>query len=752
MASVSKTVLPLLDASSVQRAVLNLRPTPARRDTSPLWDAPEDEREGLARIQVQEDGEYLFDLESIDSSDPALWQPSELFDVDDESGRHGRLRPRLQTGAVTIETSIGGEILRGTVEVRSRKLTYLEDYRWMLGGIAEQAAELLMQRFAAARLNHFAIDEGSSARSVYQQFCYLQARLAAPDFEASMQRIISAPDRTFEPEIVRRPAQAGAPATSATVRAFARPGPRLAAETAPLGLPPPPRWFDVPRHEESLDTDANRFVLHALRSWLAVLRLVEDRFRAATTGGPDERGRREAAALRNKLDSWLAAGIWRGVGVLDRHPGGNQVLMKRPGYRDVLHTYLQSQAASRLSWDGAEDVFGAGQRDVAALYEFWAYLQLVEVVKSLCGDSVDVADLIADDGETMTLKLRRGVEAVVSGSATVEGRRLDLRLFFNKTFGARTGIDGDGSWSLQFRPDCSLEVARTSFGGRTAVSLLHFDAKYRLDKISDVDGVDQQGDARRDDLLKMHAYRDAIRRTSGAYVLYPGTETRELREYREVVPGVGAFPLRPAQDGRADAAGAGRLRHFVESVMRHLASDASAEERAAFWAFRSFEKAVPASAPLVAAPSLASPPADTQVLLGYVKSPEHWRWICRGGREPRRYNLRADGRPGAVPFNAQEATPDLVVFYGPGTTQPIVARVRPERRVVVAAELGVDYPDPRGTHYIVLELGDDLTGRIAPDADGVLSELVEAAVTERRGGKPFGAPIALSWQELLAAH
>jgi len=752
VAAVSKTALPLLDASGVQRAALNLWPTPARHETSPLWDEPEGERDGLARIQVQEDGEYLFDLECGDSREPASWQPSELFDADDESGRHGRLRPRLQTGTVTIEASVGGTILRGALEVRSRKLTYLEDYRWMLGGIAEQAAELLMQKFAAARLNRFAIDEGSSARSVYQQFCYLQARLAAPDFEASMQRIISAPDRTFEPEIVRRPAQAGVPATSATVRAFARPGPRLPAGSAPPGLPSPPRWFDVPRHEESLDTDANRFVLHALRSWLSVLRIVEDRFRAASSGGPGERGRREAAALRDKLDAWLAAGIWRGVGVLDRHPGGNQVLMKRPGYRDVLHTYLESQAASRLSWDGADDVFGAGQRDVAALYEFWAYLQMVEIVKSLCSGGVDVADLIADDGDAMTLKLRRGVEAAVSGSATVEGRRLDLKLFFNKTYGARTGIDGFGSWSLQFRPDCTLEVARASFGGRTAVSLLHFDAKYRLDRIAEVDNLAPQGDARRDDILKMHAYRDAIRRTSGAYVLYPGTEARNLREYREVVPGIGAFPLRPAQDGRADGAGARRLRHFIGSVMRHLASDASAEERAAFWSFRSFEKEVPASAPLVAAAALTFPPADTPVLLGYVKSPEHWRWICRGGSEPLQYNLRADGRPGAVPFNAREATPDLVVFYGPGIAQPVVARVRPERSVVVAAELGVDYPSPGGTHYIVLQLGEDLTGHIAPDADGTLSGLVDAAVAARSALKPHGAPIALSWQDLLAAH
>ena len=65
---------------------------------------------------------------------------------------------------------------------------------------------------------------------------------------------------------------------------------------------------------------------------------------------------------------------------------------------------------------------------------------------------------------------------------------------------------------------------------------IHFDAKYRVNKI-DL-GVDdsmndeqmseallnekkeqEEGIYKRADLLKMHAYKDAIRRTSGAYIL-----------------------------------------------------------------------------------------------------------------------------------------------------------------------------------------------------------------------------------------
>src|SRR5207237_3509490 len=90
------------------------------------------------------------------------------------------------------------------------------------------------------------------------------------------------------------------------------------------------------------------------------------------------------------------------------------------------------------------------------------------------------------------------------------------------------------------------------------------------------------GVSRRDDLLKMHAYRDAIRRSAGAYVLFPGTSTpRSFREYLELIPGLGAFPLRPGDDsGRA------ALRRFIDDVLLHAADQATAEERKRFWTSR----------------------------------------------------------------------------------------------------------------------------------------------------------------------
>ena len=92
------------------------------------------------------------------------------------------------------------------------------------------------------------------------------------------------------------------------------------------------------------------------------------------------------------------------------------------------------------------------------------------------------------------------------------------------------------------------------------------------------------GGAKRDDLLKMHAYRDAISRTAGAYVLYPGSEIKDIRRhpgFKEVLPGLGAFPLRPSSDGLPSSSQA--LDQFLSDVLTHVASQVTRDERHRFW-------------------------------------------------------------------------------------------------------------------------------------------------------------------------
>ena len=65
----------------------------------------------------------------------------------------------------------------------------------------------------------------------------------------------------------------------------------------------------------------------------------------------------------------------------------------------------------------------------------------------------------------------------------------------------------------------------------------------------------------------MHAYRDAIRRSPSAFIIYPGSEGRRWRSYTELLPGLGAIALVPG-----DNTGQSILSEFIDQAIDLIAS------------------------------------------------------------------------------------------------------------------------------------------------------------------------------------
>ena len=320
-------------------------------------------------------------------------------------------------------------------------------------------------------------------------------------------------------------------------------------------------------------------------------------------------------------------------------------------------------------------------------------------------------------------------------TTTVRGRELTLELFFNRRFTAAGGPDT--SWTEQMRPDCSLMVrpaaVHPDVTSEELAVWLHFDAKYRVRARTSTEEHTRQ---RRDDMLKMHAYRDAIRRSAGAYVLYPGTADVQFVEHHEILPGLGAFVLRPQRNG---ANGADALEQFVRDVLDHVADSASQHERSRYWQARIYRYRPTAERPDRRLPALARPPADAMVLLGYVRDDEHWAWIIRTGL----YNLRAGDRRGAVGPEADVLQAPDLVLYGPDRSPSLWSR-RDAWFVQTQSDLqALAYPHPGGDDYLccAVERRDDAPAWLASlvVGDGTLAPAIP------------GAPFVRSWDDLLEA-
>jgi hypothetical protein len=687
-------------------------------------------------------------------------EPRELFDPDDATWNRGRLRPGQAVGRLRIQVVDRTTGLTGTtdVDVLAVKLDHETEYRQMLTDISSFAAEAVLQGFAPSTLD-LAPSE-LPAELLYLRFAMIAAYLQDPAFEAAIARVTSQPHRTWVSEQEIRPVGSPFPAGAAFRRAVRAPGRRVQWAGGSSQLASLPVVLTRDRTEANVDNSANQFVKFALERWRAVALELSDVLSRASQkveSGPLRRGQQIAADVGAQLDEYLAHPLFREVSSLRRMPASDQVLLKRAGYREVLRTFAMTESGPTVRIDRGDmtDVFAASQRNIATLYEMWCFLAVVDSLGRVCGeDRTARAFTVAGDGTSVTIQ--SGNKSKLTWSVRRGGRPLDVEVFFNRTFAGKD--DRQGSWSQAMRPDCSVRI-RPEGSTPSRVSTqelevwLHFDAKYRVDnllaQLTSAPDSDEllgeptaSGGAKRDDLLKMHAYRDAISRTAGAYVLYPGSEIMNIRRhpgFKELLPGLGAFPLRPSSDGLASSSQA--LDQFLSDVLTHVASQVTRDERHRFWTATVHRPREPILESALTTDFLDEPPADTDVLLGFVRDIEQRRWIER----VRQYNIRAGERAGAVEIGGRELGAKLLLLYEnrDGALHVVhAAKVVRWRPATAADLLATGYPNPRGDVYFVADI--EFVEDLPTWADSIDVEVLTANVRN-------GAPLVVTWWDVIRA-
>jgi predicted component of viral defense system (DUF524 family) len=704
---------------------------------------------GEILFEVVEGGEYRFEWSGDPQSVDCLTDPEEMFEVDDPTGRTGRLRPRLFTGTVdAVFRAEGVPLAAFAFEVRSKKLDYKSEYQWMLRDVAEHMTELVMHRFAASRMS-FVVDERRDAETLYEQFEFLRAALQGDRLKQAFGRIVHAPHVKWQVRAELAPASLGVRSSADIAKRLTGAGPRIA--TVING-----RNFSVPqlvlarRTESTTDTPVNRFVRYALEHWIGVMWRLADVLSKKSDSAIVLRARREVSNLIGELDELARVPLLSNVGRLNHFPAGDQVLQKREGYRDFYKTFIEFELAAMLTWRRQTDGYRAGQRDVAELYEFWVFLQLGLLVGELVGKPFFLGPLLRATEDGLNISLRSGAETVLEGELTHNARRLRISLFFNKTFDAKP--PERLSWTRPMRPDVTLTITPVDEHGLDAdPTHVHFDAKYRVQALEELFGdpaelantdiwqhTKSSPTAKRDDLLKMHAYRDAIAKTAGAYVLYPGRdlkgqEFREFEDFHELLPGLGAFVLRPSVGG--PAAGSDALGRFLRRVFDAVAQRFSRHERSRHWLGEVYR---PNGAGVE---KYEAPPTQASVLLGFVKSAEHWAWIQRN----RTYNVRAAPRHGGVAKDSILLQSQLLLLYCPASGAMDLYRIVGRAELVGADAMNrTEYPFAQGKYWCVQisEMGQ-------PDwTEGLSASDLERFVLAREAAR--GMPSLVTWQDLSA--
>ncbi len=482
-------------------------------------------------------------------------------------------------------------------EVIPDKMNYEDDYISLTEALADVCSELLLD-YNGSTSNVYSLSENDK-NTLLEQFIFLRKFCYGDNLQGLFESIKRNPDRVFDQEEELKPIGTGIPSKKFYRNPFSysRSWMNVSGEGKVYNNYVP-QMVAVTRKFDRLDTPANRFVKYALQKFDAIC---IDLIDALQSDGQRMQVEciEEAKAIHKSLESVFKDTFFNEIGDLDIMPMNNQILQKREGYSQIFSSYSMLDLALQLNWKGKDDIYEGESKNVALLYEYWLFFELYKIVKSIEGCVVTKTDdnpfLLLDDGITITLE--EGKKSCQSFE--IPNFAVKINLYYNRTF-SKTEFKTtkyEGSYSRPFRPDYTLAVFPISYikgkyNGEEdaiadgAVSFIHFDAKYRITDLSSLIGnknaekdddeltEDKIGSVvntyKRGDLLKMHTYNDAIRRTIGSYVLYPGSYEKNnngnetFRLYDEILPGVGAFSIKPS----IEVLGENELKLFILSLIK----------------------------------------------------------------------------------------------------------------------------------------------------------------------------------------
>ncbi len=502
-------------------------------------------------------------------------------------------------------------------EVVPDKMDYEDDYVGLTEALAQVCSNLLLE-YSGVTSNVYSQSEVDS-KTLLEQFIFLRQFCYSQNLQGLFESVKRNPDNILAKEEVYKPLGCGQPSKKIYTNPFCYGKKWEMLERGGKGsLVYLPQEIAVTQKYNSLDTPANRFMKFAFEKFDEICVTLID---SLDGNGHSKQAEcvREANAIHETLERIFRDDFFDRIGSLDIIPQNNQVLQKREGYSQIFSAYSMLDLALQLDWRGKDAIYDGESKNVALLYEYWLFFELYKVIISI--DGCEMAEnkenpfMLIED--RLVISLQEGKESCQAFEIPSLGMKINL--YYNRTFSVAEfqATRYEGSYSRPFRPDYTLAIYPSSFmEGRYngeeeairngAVSYIHFDAKYRISDLTILmgRGGDKSEEEReivedklesvintykRGDLLKMHTYNDAIRRTIGSYVLYPGSKNEKgkkvFRLYDEILPGVGAFAIKPSistqgeselktfivdiiETKRANNSRLNRMKHYAEMVLK----------------------------------------------------------------------------------------------------------------------------------------------------------------------------------------
>jgi predicted component of viral defense system (DUF524 family) len=654
----------------------------ARRPNS-LFDGEENARENNeARFQLVEG--CLYDYQISDPNFVLGDVRENIIQQHRRTNNLGTIAPNIFVGTLSIPL-LHKESLQEKfnieLEVQSVKSSYRDDYRNMLEFITEKCADLLMQMNSPVS-QQFETNYTKHNQTLYQKFIFIRSVIGTHEFIEAVHRIVTAPatkwTKTEEQKDIRNARRFSKTNIKEIIKGSKRTKLPLTHYLRSSGIDTLPERITTVSKNDSVDTPENRFVKYALESFLKFCTDINNRAKEFR----HTKMEKESELLIRELEGLLHHTVFKNISKPTTLKLNSPILQRKEGYREILRVWLMFDLAAKLIWKGGDDIYRGGKKDIATLYEYWLFFKLLDLFQSIFRiEPKDKLDLITNTSDGFNLQIKQGQFTALRGVYNSGIRKLNICFNYNRSFSGKKSYPDSGSWTTTLRPDYTLSfwpfgISETDAEKQELIVHIHFDAKYKIANLTDFleqntendldieKSENRKGIYKNADLLKMHAYKDAIRRTGGAYVLYPGDKSINQKGFHEIIPGLGAFPVKPSKT----ESGIGDLKAFILDIVEHFINRASQREKLAYRTFDIYKN--PPESDSVIKEALPEPyntnrdliPDDTYILVGYYNSQVQYNWIKRTGL----YNFRMGSGAGSLILDKETVSSKYLLLHTAG--------------------------------------------------------------------------------------
>jgi predicted component of viral defense system (DUF524 family) len=709
--------LPIINLKTCLRNNLQLEILPNVKESYRQISEAEANENGEGRFQIYEGHTYEYAIKPEDYRIENKYHPY-IFSQFKTHPSCGLITPGIFVGTLQcdiVNSNNPEDCCSVFFEVCSIKADYRTEYRYMLEDITDKCTDILMQHSSPVSQpfeNIFSKD----SETLYQKFSFIKAIIQSEEFINAVHKILLSPAVRWAEEYdsidIRNAGRIRRQGLKQIASASVRVGiPDSSYLNSSLRLKTLPERIFISKKVETVDIPENRFVKHALITFLSFISEIKNRFNKTS------REYFEAKSCESSLEELTGHAVFKQVSSPSSLALNSPILQRKEGYREIYKAWLMFDLAARLIWKGGGDIYSAGKRDIAVLYEYWVFFKLLDLFSSIFQVKQKPADeLIKQTADGMGLTLKSGIHFPLIGVFMISGRKMNVQLSYNRTFqgcSSEGNYPRSGSWTVSMRPDYTLTVWPDGFDENEAEATenivhIHFDAKYKINNIKELFGqkdedlndelIEQKkGYYKRADLLKMHSYKDAVRRTAGAYIIYPGTEKLVRKGYHELIPGLGAFAIKPSKE----KSGLEELKRFILDVLNSFISKSSQLEKMSYSTYDIHKKKDDDFVLNVPVPEKydnerSKPPSEIYVLVGYYQEKQK-EWI----EEKHLYNVRFEEK-----ITKEMIGADYLLLYSKDPITCEIWEMKEKGPELWKKEILIEngYPRPSSEEYYVFQL------------------------------------------------